>query len=62
PFWGTRVIKGIGLKDYASWLDEGALFKGQWGPAASAGRCATCGTCAQSEQFLMRDGARRTAR
>lgn len=31
PFWGTRVIKGIPLKDYASWLDEGALFKGQWG-------------------------------
>ncbi|MFJ6938357.1 methionine synthase [Streptomyces sp. NPDC101132] len=31
PFRGTRVIKGIGLKDYASWLDEGALFKGQWG-------------------------------
>ncbi|WP_329397376.1 methionine synthase [Streptomyces melanogenes] len=31
PFWGTRVIKGIGLKEYASWLDEGALFKGQWG-------------------------------
>ncbi|MEU3727668.1 vitamin B12 dependent-methionine synthase activation domain-containing protein, partial [Streptomyces sp. NPDC031705] len=22
---------GIPLKDYASWLDEGALFKGQWG-------------------------------
>ncbi|GHG19936.1 methionine synthase [Streptomyces filamentosus] len=31
PFWGTRVVKGIGLKEYASWLDEGALFKGQWG-------------------------------
>ncbi|UNS96078.1 methionine synthase [Streptomyces tubbatahanensis] len=31
PFWGTRVIKGIGQHDYASWLDEGALFKGQWG-------------------------------
>ncbi|MFE5619925.1 methionine synthase [Streptomyces sp. NPDC056524] len=31
PFWGTRVSKGIPLKDYASWLDEGALFKGQWG-------------------------------
>ncbi|MEO3975355.1 methionine synthase [Streptomyces sp. CAU 1734] len=31
PFWGTRVIKGIQLKEYASWLDEGALFKGQWG-------------------------------
>ncbi|MFF0222430.1 methionine synthase [Streptomyces sp. NPDC004629] len=31
PFWDTRVIKGIQLKEYASWLDEGALFKGQWG-------------------------------
>ncbi|WP_405926222.1 methionine synthase [Streptomyces sp. NBC_00035] len=31
PFAGTRVIKGIQLKEYASWLDEGALFKGQWG-------------------------------
>ncbi|MFJ4471373.1 methionine synthase [Streptomyces sp. NPDC089424] len=31
PFRGTRVIKGIQLKEYASWLDEGALFKGQWG-------------------------------
>ncbi|MER8156958.1 methionine synthase [Streptomyces sp. NPDC094472] len=31
PFWGTRVVKGIQQADYASWLDEGALFKGQWG-------------------------------
>ncbi|WP_405733551.1 methionine synthase [Streptomyces sp. NBC_01537] len=31
PFWGSKVVKGIPLKDYASWLDEGALFKGQWG-------------------------------
>ncbi|MGA5318544.1 methionine synthase [Streptomyces pseudogriseolus] len=31
PFWGTRVVKGIQLKEYAGWLDEGALFKGQWG-------------------------------
>ncbi|MFF7856398.1 methionine synthase [Streptomyces sp. NPDC007904] len=31
PFWGTRVVKGIQLKEYASWLDESALFKGQWG-------------------------------
>ncbi|NEB76602.1 methionine synthase [Streptomyces sp. SID14478] len=31
PFRGTRVIKGIQLKEYASWLDESALFKGQWG-------------------------------
>ncbi|MFF4397800.1 methionine synthase [Streptomyces sp. NPDC001480] len=31
PFWESRVVKGIQLKEYASWLDEGALFKGQWG-------------------------------
>jgi 5-methyltetrahydrofolate--homocysteine methyltransferase len=31
PFRGTRIVKGIALKEYASWLDEGALFKGQWG-------------------------------
>ncbi|MDT9691788.1 methionine synthase [Streptomyces sp. P9(2023)] len=31
PFLGTRVVKDIPLADYASWLDEGALFKGQWG-------------------------------
>ncbi|MEU8578670.1 methionine synthase [Streptomyces asoensis] len=31
PFWGTRIVKGIALKEYASWLDEDALFKGQWG-------------------------------
>ncbi|MGO4429797.1 vitamin B12 dependent-methionine synthase activation domain-containing protein, partial [Streptomyces sp. MCAF7] len=24
-------VKGIQQADYASWLDEGALFKGQWG-------------------------------
>ncbi|MEE1929181.1 methionine synthase [Streptomyces sp. TRM 70351] len=31
PFRGTRVVKGVQLAEYASWLDEGALFKGQWG-------------------------------
>jgi 5-methyltetrahydrofolate--homocysteine methyltransferase len=31
PFWGSRVVKGIQQADYSSWLDEGALFKGQWG-------------------------------
>jgi 5-methyltetrahydrofolate--homocysteine methyltransferase len=31
PFWGARVSKGIALADYASWLDERALFLGQWG-------------------------------
>ncbi|WP_405959467.1 methionine synthase [Streptomyces sp. NBC_00024] len=31
PFRGTRVVKGIQLKEYAAWLDETALFRGQWG-------------------------------
>jgi 5-methyltetrahydrofolate--homocysteine methyltransferase len=31
PFYGTRVVKGIALADYASYLDERALFLGQWG-------------------------------
>jgi 5-methyltetrahydrofolate--homocysteine methyltransferase len=31
PFFGTRVVKGIPLTDYASYLDERALFLGQWG-------------------------------
>jgi 5-methyltetrahydrofolate--homocysteine methyltransferase len=35
PFWGTRIVKGIPLAEYASWLDEDALFKGQWGLKAS---------------------------
>lgn len=37
PFMGTRVIKGIPLRDYAAWLDEDALFKGQWGLKGSRG-------------------------
>ncbi|MEY9843649.1 5-methyltetrahydrofolate--homocysteine methyltransferase [Streptacidiphilus sp. BW17] len=38
PFWGDRIVKGIALADYVSWLDEDALFKGQWGlKAARAG-------------------------
>ena len=38
PFWGTRVVKGIALADYAAYLDERATFLGQWGlkPAAAA--------------------------
>jgi len=31
PFWGTRIVKGIALRDYASFLDERATFMGQWG-------------------------------
>jgi 5-methyltetrahydrofolate--homocysteine methyltransferase len=31
PFWGTRVVKGVPLRDYAAYLDERATFMGQWG-------------------------------
>jgi 5-methyltetrahydrofolate--homocysteine methyltransferase len=31
PFWGTRVVKGVALADYAAYLDERATFLGQWG-------------------------------
>ena len=40
PFLGTEVIKGIPLAEYAAYLDERALFMGQWGlkPPAAADR------------------------
>ena len=38
PFLGTEVIKGIPLAEYAAYLDERALFMGQWGLKPSRGR------------------------
>jgi 5-methyltetrahydrofolate--homocysteine methyltransferase len=37
PFWGERIVKGIPLADYASYLDERATFLGQWGLRGSRG-------------------------
>jgi 5-methyltetrahydrofolate--homocysteine methyltransferase len=39
PFWGTRIVKGIPLAEYAAYLDERATFMGQWGlkPSRKAG-------------------------
>ena len=31
PFYGDRIVKGIPLADYVAYLDERALFRGQWG-------------------------------
>lgn len=31
PFWGTRIIKGLSVNEYAQNLDKRALFLGQWG-------------------------------
>jgi 5-methyltetrahydrofolate--homocysteine methyltransferase len=38
PFLGTEVIKGIPLAEYAAYLDERALFMGQWGLKPGRGR------------------------
>jgi 5-methyltetrahydrofolate--homocysteine methyltransferase len=37
PFWGSRVVRGIALAEYAAYLDERALFLGQWGLKSSRG-------------------------
>ncbi len=37
PFWGSRVVKGVGLAEVAEWLDERATFMGQWGLRGSRG-------------------------
>ncbi len=37
PFWGSRIIKGVPLADYAVLLDERATFLGQWGLKSSRG-------------------------
>jgi 5-methyltetrahydrofolate--homocysteine methyltransferase len=37
PFWGTRIVKGIPLAEYAAYLDERATFMGQWGLKPSRG-------------------------
>ena len=37
PFWGSKVVKGVPLADYAKMLDERALFMGQWGLRGAKG-------------------------
>ena len=37
PFWGDRIVKGVPLADFASYLDERATFMGQWGLKSSRG-------------------------
>ncbi|MGA1564433.1 MAG: dihydropteroate synthase, partial [Pontimonas sp.] len=38
PFWGTRIVKGFALADYAAFLDERATFMGQWGLKPGRGK------------------------
>jgi 5-methyltetrahydrofolate--homocysteine methyltransferase len=51
PFFGTRVVRGIALADYAGMLDERALFLGQWGLRGSRG-----GTGPSYEELVETEG------
>ncbi|MFD3942962.1 methionine synthase [Streptomyces sp. NPDC058579] len=62
PFLGTRVVTGIPLAAYAPWLDEAALFKGQWGlkdPATigSEGRARLTGLLDRVEREALTEAA-----
>ena len=37
PFWGTRVVRGVAVAEYAGMVDERALFLGQWGLRGARG-------------------------
>jgi 5-methyltetrahydrofolate--homocysteine methyltransferase len=37
PFLGSRVVKGLSLAEYSTWLDERATFLGQWGLKSTRG-------------------------
>ncbi|MEO6044136.1 MAG: vitamin B12 dependent-methionine synthase activation domain-containing protein, partial [Tepidiformaceae bacterium] len=30
PFWGSRVVRGVPLREIYPWINETALFRGQW--------------------------------
>jgi len=51
PFLGTEVIKGTPLAEYAAFLDERALFMGQWGLKPSRG-----GTGVSYEELVEAEG------
>jgi 5-methyltetrahydrofolate--homocysteine methyltransferase len=38
PFFGSRVVKGFSIKEIASYLNESALFRGQWQLRPSGGK------------------------
>jgi 5-methyltetrahydrofolate--homocysteine methyltransferase len=37
PFFGTRVVRGVALAEYAAMIDERATFLGQWGLRGTRG-------------------------
>jgi 5-methyltetrahydrofolate--homocysteine methyltransferase len=51
PFFGTRVVRGLALAEYAEMIDERALFLGQWGLRGSRG-----GTGPSYEELVETEG------
>jgi 5-methyltetrahydrofolate--homocysteine methyltransferase len=51
PFWGTRLVRGVPLADFAAFLDERATFMGQWGLKPGRGSAA-----ATYEQLVETEG------
>jgi 5-methyltetrahydrofolate--homocysteine methyltransferase len=51
PFLGDRVVRGVALAEYASYLDERATFMGQWGLRGSRG-----GTGPSYEELVESEG------
>jgi 5-methyltetrahydrofolate--homocysteine methyltransferase len=56
PFLGTEVIKGIPLADYAAYLDERALFMGQWGLKPTRGGSGASGAGVSYEELVETEG------
>ncbi len=53
PFFGTRVVKGVPLADYAAFLDERATFMGQWGLKPARGSVGQNGAAGPSYEELV---------
>src|SRR6478609_7788265 len=53
PFWGTRLVKGLQLAEYAAFLDERATFMGQWGLKPGRGTSGSDGTAGASYEELV---------
>jgi 5-methyltetrahydrofolate--homocysteine methyltransferase len=51
PFWGTRIVRGVALNDFAAFLDERATFMGQWGLKPGRGEAG-----ASYEELVEREG------
>jgi len=51
PFFGTRVVRGLALSEFASMLDERATFLGQWGLRGTRG-----GTGPSYEELVETEG------